>query len=212
MDRLQSEHDGQPAGGDGQSGGGVGVALQRLKRKTRESQVADRDAERHCTEGADCEYADHQHERPPVSLGGGVHELRNQRLAGSEDEKGKQHPRRNRCRFVVGGVYVGVVVGVGVRVVMDRAVGVYVEVPVRFVADGPLHAPDGIGQPESEHQPGGDVTAGRFEGVQPADGHPGGDANRTQDERAEYVTQASVSASVRGSDQWRARAMAMNGT
>ena len=84
-------------------------------------------------------------------------------------------------------VYVGMVGGVGVRVVVYRAVGVYVEVAVRLVADGPLHAPDSVSQPEPEHQPGGDVASGGFEGVQPADRHADSDADRSQNERTEHV-------------------------
>ena len=137
------------------------VALEAAEAHERQPPGGKGDDREHGGDGGHGECRRDQDDAGKAVRGGGVHDQGDQRLAGAEDEQGEEDPGGD-VGLVLALVDVGVVAFVLVQVLVRAAVGVAVRVLVGLVLDGPVQAPDQVGEAEADEQPGGGVAAPGF--------------------------------------------------
>src|SRR3990172_2417390 len=161
---------------------------QRLQWQVGETKGAHQYQRCHCGNG-DCakEDGDKNHTQGAVRRGR-IHEQRNERLAGAENKNGKENPgcysAISRC------VSMRVIPAMGVHMLMFGAARMSVNVRVWLVADGSVDAPGAVNQAKGYEQPRGNIAADRFRYFERVQSQPGKDADETQNDRPEDVSQA----------------------
>jgi hypothetical protein len=78
----------------------------------------------------------------------------------------------------------------GVVMFMFLAVGMNMDMFVRFIFNGSMKAPDEIGQPESDQQPGGQTPPEGLDPLDPEYRHSQGYTDETDNHRTQHMTQS----------------------
>ena len=78
--------------------------------------------------------------------------------------------------------------GMIVLVAVEGTVSVNMEMSMRFVADHLAQAPGEVNQTERHEEPSRQISPDRFDVLQVEDGHPYGDSDRTEQQRAKHVS------------------------
>lgn len=121
-------------------------------------------------------------------VGSRVHDERDERLAGAEDEDGEQDPGRDVGLLFL--MDMGVIGFVDMLMLVRGTVGMHMDVLVRSVLYGPVQPPDKVGKTETDQKPCRHSAAEGFDVLQFQNGHSQGYSGKTKHDRAEDVPQA----------------------
>jgi len=168
----------------------MAVSLDPLQRQEIHSGPAQEHGGEHGGGGDDAKDSGHDNEIEEAAFGSGIHQERNQRFAGPEDEDRKENPRREALY----GLYIvdmRVLTKVAVRmdVVMRFIRHVRMRVLMRVAAIDMPDAPDQVGQTEGNEQPCGDTTAEGFRPRQTFDRQTQRHTNKAQYDRTANMAQ-----------------------
>ena len=168
----------------------MGVSFQLSQPDETHAPGRKRDDNQHGGDGGHTEGRGHQDDPEGAVLGGRIHNHGNQGLAGPEYKNGEEHPGSDIGLFTFRLMEVGVLFRVMVMMLVLFSVRVEMDVPMRPVSDGTAQAPQEIGEPEADEQPGGQASPGSFDVLQPEHGHSQGDPQESQGYGAQDMTQA----------------------
>jgi len=166
----------------------VGITFEAAEADETHAPGCERDDDQHGQDGRQPEGCGHQDDAADVVPGRRIHDERNQRLARSEDENGKENPgcdigfaRPVMDMGVTSIVRVGMGMGLGRRMVMD--------VRVRPVPQGPVQPPDKVGQPETDEKPGRQAPPEGLHPLKLRHCNAQADAQEAEEDRAQNMSQ-----------------------
>ena len=88
------------------------------------------------------------------------------------------------------GVLMLTVVGMKMGMVINAAIGMKMSMSVGLFSESPVQTPDEIGQPESDEQPGGQISPPGFNAFKTRHGYSQGDSQKAKNDGTQDVAQA----------------------